>query len=470
MCRKNQPSALSPQPSALCFRIFSLIFTLTITFFTPNVASADTDACKKIKFGWYFADGEHDAINALSLKLIFPSQLPQHCAALVAAFNAHPTEGSNNIYIPANNRIVTLLETRLRSDGKQGLCAIWTEFPNKPDSKCPSGYGVDQLLPDGFIPRIYPNAETCNGPLLTTEATCGDQLILTLTPAPNQKDPRPLKAEGKDGKSTLELIATVMEGSTPKAGVTVGFGVAVEPNTGGHAHGDLGSSPRPKGKLSKQSGITDTNGEIKLTFFADEPAGLHAVVADCTPAGCGNKATHVVKVKVPDLIHIPPDYGSTPPRYVLVGNVGDASNNYQVFNHKHTHYLTEQSFANLDALIDTFISLGWGQVGINDASLEWGGMFDIDGKWLEGVLRSNGKYTTGGHGEHRDGQQVDISFIRPASVSEDLRQKVYDEACRGKQTGLPRVLWHQNDGYAPHFHLYLTGKGVGGAPKQCKKS
>jgi hypothetical protein len=300
-----------------------------------------------------------------------------------------------------------------------------------------------------------------------TQACHNTALILSLTPAPNQKDPRPLKAEGKDGKSTLELIAKVTENGSPKAGVTVGFGVASEPFSGGHVHGDLGSIPRPKGTLSKTSGITDANGEIKLTFIADEPAGLHAVVADCAPAGCTNTATHVVKVKVPDLIHIPPDFGNAPARYVLIGNYKTPENPAQQINHNDTHFLTERSWANLDDLINTFIRLGWGQVGINDASLEWGGMFDIEGRWLDPVLRPNGKFTTGGHAEHRDGQQVDISFVRPASASEALRKKVYDEACSAKEAELPRILWHKNDGYAPHFHIYLTGKGVTGAKKQC---
>ena len=290
--------------------------------------------------------------------------------------------------------------------------------------------------------------------------TCAGNITLSLTPVPQTPpDPRPKGTEGKDLKSsTLELIAKVTENGSPKAGVTVGFGVGVEGFTGGHAHGDLGSIPRPKGKLSKLSGETDANGEIKLTFFADEPAGLHAVVADCTPAGCTAKPTHVVKVKVPDLIHIPPDT-ETPPRYTLVGNVGDASNGYKTFQHNLTHYLTTQSWREMERLVDIFISVGWGQIGINDASLEWGGLFDIEGKWT----------TSGGHAEHRDGKQVDISFVRPLSVSSEKRQKVFDEVCASKGAALPVVLWHQNDGYAPHFHIYLTGQSTTGAKKQCSK-
>lgn len=431
----------------MCFRIFSLIFTLTITFFTPNVASADTDACKKIKFGWYFADGEHDAINALSLKLIFPSQLPQHCAALVAAFNAHPTEGSNNIYIPANNRIVTLLETRLRSDGKQGLCAIWTEFPNKPDSKCPSGYGVDQLLPDGFIPRIYPNAETCNGPLLTTEATCGDQLTLTLTPAPNQKDPRPLKAEGKDGKSTLELIATVMEGSTPKAGVAVTFGVEVVAKSGGHGHHD---ASRPKGKVIASENKTDAKGEIKLTFNASDVAGSHTITATCD--SCSNKfVENKVDVKVPDLAPISPNTSKN----------ADGSSQYAFTAKDPTHigasggprgeyYLTAQAATNLDVLVTNFAEEGWGTVAFNDASLVWGGLYDIENNWMPS------------HQGHRVGEEIDISFTRANNpISTEKRKKIYKTFCEDKKASVPfRILYHIG-GKGPHYHVYLLGRKNG---------
>jgi hypothetical protein len=282
--------------------------------------------------------------------------------------------------------------------------------------------------------------------------------------------PTETRPTGTGGASSVTITAKVTSGGLPKAGVSVGFGVAVQPQTGGHTHGDLGSLARPKGKLSIDRGVTDVNGEIKFKFIAPEPSGLHAIVADCSAAGCAAQATHIVTVKVPDLIHIPPDYANTPARYTLVGNYGDGGNAYQHFNHVDTQFLSDSAWEALDELIDTFIELGWGQVGINDTSLEWGGMFDISGKWLEPILNSKGKYTTGGHAEHRDGQQADISFTRPASISNALRQKVFDEVCDGDGSALPpATLWHQNDDYAPHFHIYLTGKKTSGAKAQCSK-
>ena len=96
-------------------------------------------------------------------------------------------------------------------------------------------------------------------------------------------------------------------------------------------------------------------------------------------------------------------------------------------------------------------------------------MFDIEGKWLKPYMNNKGKWVTGGHAEHRNGEQVDISFARPASVSMQLRKNAYDEVCTNARAPLsPDILWHENDGYAPHFHIYLTGKA--GAPAAGKNS
>lgn len=268
-----------------------------------------------------------------------------------------------------------------------------------------------------------------------------------------------LRPAGTGGNSTIEVTAKVMQGGTPKIGEAVSFSGDVTPNSGGHEDHDVN---RPRGRLGGAQGTTDANGEVKLTFTAPEVAGIHTVNATC--ASCSNTpATKEIQVKVPDLIHIPAD-SQTPPRYIFVG---------QTSKHPKSHFVSNDSWETLKLVIDTFLALGWGQVGINDASLEWGGMFDIEGKWLQKYLNSNGKWVTGGHAEHRNGEQVDISFARPASVSMALRKKAFDEVCTNDRTPLsPDILWHQTDGYAPHFHIYLTGKA--GAPavgqnNQCTK-
>ena len=267
--------------------------------------------------------------------------------------------------------------------------------------------------------------------------------------------PTETRPAGTGGDSTITLTAKATSGGSPKPGATISFAVEVTPNSGGHEHHDIN---RPKGKLSAVQGTTDANGEVKLTFTAPEVAGIHTIKATC--ATCSNSpAAKEIKVEIPDLIQIPADT-QTPPRYVLVG---------QTSGHRKNHFVSEGSWKALKLVVDTFLALGWGQVGINDASLEWGGMFDIEGKWLKPYMNNKGKWVTGGHAEHRNGEQVDISFARPASVSMQLRKKAYREVCNNNRTSLsPDILWHENDGYAPHFHIYLTGKA--GAPAAGKNN
>lgn len=278
-------------------------------------------------------------------------------------------------------------------------------------------------------------------------AVASDVLIIS-----GQSETRP---KGTAGATAVALTAKVSSGTTPKVGVPISFSVEVTPNSGGHDHHDIN---RPKAKLSAVQGTTDANGEVRLTFTAPEAAGIHTVRATC--ASCSNSpAVKEIKVKVPDLIQIPADT-QTPPRYVLVG---------QRPEHRKSHFVTEAGLDALNQVIRVFARLGWGQVGINDASLEWGGMFDIEGKWLKPYMNNKGKWVTGGHAEHRNGEQVDISFARPASVSMQLRKKAYREVCNNNRTSLsPDILWHENDGYAPHFHIYLTGKV--GAPAAGKNN
>ena len=262
-------------------------------------------------------------------------------------------------------------------------------------------------------------------------------LNLTLTPAPNQKDPRPKGTEGKDGKSTLELIARVTENGNPKAGVAVTFAVAVEANSGGHDHHD---ASRPEGELLQDEDVTDVNGEIKLRFEAPEFAGTHVVAAFCSK--CANTSvTKNINVKVPNLIELEGDYSRTA-KYELIGSTP---------KHQGNHFFAPEALIALRKLLPIFAKYDWGVVGINDSSLKWGGRFDIAGRW------------NGSHHEHLEGKEVDLSFYKPfGTISEKNRQKVYDDLFESKGVGTPQVLWHLKDNPATpsyaHFHVYLLGQ------------
>ena len=255
--------------------------------------------------------------------------------------------------------------------------------------------------------------------------------------------PAETRPTGTGGTSTAVLAAKVTADGKPQAGVAVSFTVDVTANSGGHDHHN---AARPKGTLSIAQGTTDANGEVKVTFTPPAIAGIHTIKASC--ANCtGSPASKEVKVKVPDLVEMPPDT-KVPPSYTLVG---------QTANHASNHWFLRPSLDTLNKVVDTMFKTGWGTVGINDGSLIWGGLFDIKGGWSPS------------HSEHRTGNEVDISVTNPGLVSPAKKKSTYAELCKKENTAFSlQTLWHVDDGYPEHFHMYLDGTGLtsqaGGGP------
>ena len=109
-------------------------------------------------------------------------------------------------------------------------------------------------------------------------------------------------------------------------------------------------------------------------------------------------------------------------------------------------------------MLTVFAKHKWGQVGVNDASLIWGGKFDLGLRW--GAAPTGGREES--HQGHRTGDELDISFINPAGISADKRKKVYDDLYESEDVDMPEVLWHEFDnpatGSKAHFHLYLLSQ------------
>ncbi len=239
-----------------------------------------------------------------------------------------------------------------------------------------------------------------------------------------------------------------MEGSTPKAGVTVSFKVEVKEGsgehgvTGGAVHDHRVRKEKHNGEIKPLSGTTTASGEVRIKFEAPEFAGTHTITATCET--CSNKtATKDVKVLVPDLVALTADKG-TPKTFELVG--ADSATGK---NHPDSHYFTAAAKLTLTTgVIPRLFNSGWGVVGVNDASLKDGGLFDLEGQWN----------TSGGHAEHRKGTEVDI---RTRDNSLKKVQEGYDALCDKEETALGiQTLWHKKDGYGAHFHIYLSGIGL----------
>ena len=376
----------SPQPSALSKVIFKLLCVFLFIFFANSSISATKNCTYKYRFSYHTGGGNFSWTN-------YYNSLAEACSTK----------------FPSG--YIGWVEDIPRPSAGGQFCIYYSDV---------RGWGW--------------------APLNTSEElyTCDTTSTLTLSPAPNQKDPRPLKAEGKDGKSTYELIARVMEGSTPKAGVTVTFGVEPIANSGGHDHHN---ASRPEGELLQSDDVTDANGEIKLRFEAPEFAGTHVVAAFCS--SCTNTSvTKNIDVKVPDLVALTAD-SSVPPRYELAGNTSAVG-----VKHKGNHYFTASAKAYLLRLIDHYNSFAWQPVAVNDASIIWGGWFDIYSNWA------------GSHAEHRIGEEVDLGFLVGTNASKIKRG--YDEVCKDKKVEIPStILWHDipkpAGKYDPHFHVRLSG-------------
>jgi hypothetical protein len=140
---------------------------------------------------------------------------------------------------------------------------------------------------------------------------------------------------------------------------------------------------------------TDGNGEVVFNFNAPEASGTHTISATCD--GCSNTATKPVDVKVSDLWPIP---GSV--YYALVEDgsskvIGDNG------NHSGNHYLTSAASMKLWRVARDFYEYQIQKsvaiptlLHLNDASLKWGGKFDVAGKW------------TGYHFKHDRGNVIDV--------------------------------------------------------------
>ena len=245
---------------------------------------------------------------------------------------------------------------------------------------------------------------------------------------------------GTGGTSTIEVTAKVTQGGTPQGGVAVNFSVDVIPNSGGHEHHDVN---RPRGSLSGTQGMTDANGEVRLTFTAPEVAGIHTVKATC--ATCTNSpASREIQVKVPDLVPISPD----PPRngdgsYVYALTSVDKIHEGNARYHRGQYWLTPNALSNLQELVLSFARQGWGTVALNDASMYWGGRYDIKGDW------------SGSHNGHRVGKEIDISFVRSRNpISPSKQNDFYDKFCKDKAAEAAFSILHHFV-KQPHFHVYL---------------
>lgn len=270
---------------------------------------------------------------------------------------------------------------------------------------------------------------TCNTgyvPDSAAKACVSDVLIVSL-----QSDP-PAQVEPSQSVSIAAKVINALTGQ-PKDGVRVNLKVDVEVGTGGHDHDD---GQRPKGSVLV-GGITGADGVLEFTFGAPQVAGRHTITATCDR--CNNTATVSVDVKVEGLVQIP---GS--PYYLFIGATNEHSDN---------HYLTPEAEAVLKSMAVAYQFESRFKIGgvaplplhLNDASLVWGGVFDLDASWDTP------------HEEHMRGTVIDIraNSLAGAIAPENFDSFIKLAQDRGVDVGkAPHAFGLPNQ----HFHVRLLNR------------
>ena len=218
----------------------------------------------------------------------------------------------------------------------------------------------------------------------------------TLTLEDKLKDVEP----GKSASSYVEVVNALT--NQPKAGVVVNIKVEVDASSGGHDHGES-VAKRDKGtlggngcKAGASPGTIDcttgSDGRAPFTFGAPDASGTHTFTATCASLACSGSKTAKIDVKVDGLWPIPPS--GLYALYESDGSVIGATKD----RHPSNHYLTTTAANKLLVIAINYHHL-YPQapvLHVNDASLMWGGVFDINGAWQTP------------HSEHDRGTDIDI--------------------------------------------------------------
>ena len=251
--------------------------------------------------------------------------------------------------------------------------------------------------------------------------------------------------------NTLPIIATVIDRSTnqpPTNQVNVRINLKVAPTSGGHDHGD---STRPRGGIAdvgicpsdeKCWSSPTVNGAVAFNFNAPKVSGTHTITVTCDR--CSNTATKSVDVKV-DGLEIIPDS----PFYTFIGETDKHTDNHYltpeaaaVLWRIAVSYQVEQQFKLQDPATGRF-TVTPPVLHVNDASLKWGGKFDLSGRW------------SGPHYEHKRGTVVDV---RANTLDTAVPGQNFDKFILLVNRYGADALLEEPDINRRHFHLRLLNR------------
>ncbi|MEX1136003.1 MAG: Ig-like domain-containing protein [Balneolales bacterium] len=221
-----------------------------------------------------------------------------------------------------------------------------------------------------------------NGTTAVEVSVDEDDIILSVSTDKESVLPR---KTGENTSAGITVMAARETDNEPVSGLPVLLSVTAVPNSGGHHHHE----GRETGRLYQAEGVTDEEGVFTTTFTSSEIGGEEWIAASSSQAS--QRDSVMIRVQVHGLIPFPE--GSY---YQLTG--ADEA-------HPQNHFITnERARDHLITASAEFARASWntsGSMRINDISIEWGGLFDLNQAW------TNGR----GHNSHRTGKDVDLENL-----------------------------------------------------------
>ncbi len=222
------------------------------------------------------------------------------------------------------------------------------------------------------VDACVPAAEVCDGEDNDCDGEI-DEDVIDATISPNRVWPQ------KTGGDTDAYVTVWLKDPVPPDELcAIDLNVVHVPYSGGHDHHD---ALRKKGWLEKTKiyfSAGETGPEV-IKYTSNEVSGTERIELRMDNAV---KKELEVSVKVPNL-------------YPMSGSYLRLTGGEETI-HPDNHYTTVYAMTNTWLIAETYYELTETTLGINDMSIRWGGLFDINGNWSTPHL------------SHRTGEDVDI--------------------------------------------------------------
>jgi hypothetical protein len=318
---------------------------------------------------------------------------------------------------------------------------------------------------------------------------CEEQFTIALTSPAGDLEPSGTAAGNANSSKAMSVFVKSEKTGLAKSGAVVRVTLDAVAGSGGHLHNELAPNARPKGTLVKGLLPTDrldctptagilgsydcktlADGYAYFTYFAPIVSGTYAITAACTSVTCTNYSqSTVVDIKVAGLSQIPASslYALTEADGSVIGAITGL--------HTDNHNMTPAAADALWRLVARYrfesrfqptpLEQAAGATPrilyLNDASLPWGGVFDICPNLGAACKDKDGvtplvKPWSNPHVAHRRGTVVDVrANSKPGAIPLSIRAEF--ERVLKKEEKIPFL--HESRGMGnEHFHIEFSGR------------